>query len=75
MSEMPPKSMRNYMTEADRITKCMAYFKQRKLENNKLDHATITKSDYDMMDNWYIAYSADATLYPDFFERIYNVKY
>jgi hypothetical protein len=74
MSEMQRTTMRNYIFQADRITKHLVYLKQRKEENNKLDDVQITARDYDTMPNWTTIISQDATLYPDFFERIYRIN-
>jgi putative sugar O-methyltransferase len=73
-AEMPSEIIANYFTHVDRTTTGLFYTKQRGSENNEVDRETVSASTYPVRAHWKPLLARDATLYPGFFEQIFEVR-
>ncbi len=73
-AEMPPRSIANYFRHLDRITDGILYTKQRQLEVNELDEASITERSYPVMPHWRPLFRSVSTLYESFFEAAFATR-
>ncbi len=73
-AEMPAEAIANYFGHIDRTTTGLFYTKQRGKEENEVDGETITASTYPVRAHWRTLLARDATLYPGFFEQIFETR-
>jgi putative sugar O-methyltransferase len=72
-AEMPAKSVANYYSHLQRITRGLFYTKQRKVENNLVDKTTISEETYPALSGSRELMRRTATLYDEMFEALYAI--